>query len=119
MLADADGPSVPFQLFEMKRGMKCHWRLPISFSSGFNGPLFCIVQNVHSVFQNGHRTHRSGSTSTKSGTDFEHSTLATGQRGTKRQPGGKSPIRGTAPGIADSLVALPASRGTEATNARV
>jgi|ERR1035441_3363005 hypothetical protein len=74
---------------------------------------------THSVFQNGHLTKRPGSTSSSSGIFSEHSGLAIGQRGANRQPGGKLPMRGTLPGMAERRSASPRSFGTEFISARV
>jgi hypothetical protein len=76
-------------------------------------------EHAHFPFQNGHRTQRPGSTSTSPGIFSEHSGLAIGQRGAKRQPGGKLPMRGTLPGMAESRVAPPANFGTAFINAFV
>src|SRR5579862_4998603 len=77
------------------------------------------VMFSRSFFQKGHLTKRPASTSTSSGIFSEHSGLAIGQRGAKRQPGGKLPMRGTLPGMAESRSAVPWSFGTLAISAFV
>src|SRR5262245_52444220 len=70
-------------------------------------------------FQNGQRTQCFGSTSINSGILLEHSGFAIGQRGANRQPGGKFPMRGTLPGIAERRFASPDNCGTDAIKAFV
>ena len=61
-----------------------------------------VVRGSRLPSQNGHLTHRFASTSISGGMESEHSGLAIGHRGENRQPGGKAPRRGTAPGIVAS-----------------